>query len=74
MRLKNERDNKIENTLLQILSESKEIKKSIMEYNFHLKMDNVDLSEYFPFNTDGDLNRFMRNDEGWNQRKKVLIY
>lgn len=73
MRLQSERSARIEAGMVELLRETKEIKTHLMEYNFHMRMDTVDLSEYLPFKTDEDLKRFMKPDEEWNQRKKVSL-
>ena len=54
----------------ELLQETKEIKQHLIQYNFHMKMDTVDISEYFPLKSDGDIRTFMNNDEEWNSRKK----
>ena len=37
-----------------------------------MRMDTVDMSEYFPLKSDEQLMRFMQPDEEWNLRKKVI--
>ena len=69
-RLQSERTLRIENSVQQLAAETREIKKHLMEYNFHLRMDTVDMSEYFPLRSDEQLQRFLQQDDEWNQRKK----
>lgn len=73
IRLQNDRNCKIETGMRELLSETKEIKQHLMEYNFLMKMDTVDLSDYLPFQTDDDLHRFMKRDDEWNQQRKVTF-
>lgn len=72
-RLQSERSSKIENSVMQLLKETKEIKTCLLEFNFHIRMDTVDISDYFPLQTDEQLSRFMKADDEWNQRKKESI-
>lgn len=69
-RLQSEKSTKIETSVAELLKETKEIKKHLIQYNFHMKMDTVDLSEYFPLKTDAQLKKFMQHDDEWNLRKK----
>lgn len=59
--------------MLDLLRETKEIKKHIMEYNFHMRMDTVDISDYLPFNSDDEIKNFMMHDNEWIQRKKESV-
>lgn len=59
--------------MLEVLKETKEIKQNLIQYNYHLRMDTVDVSHLFPLQTDDDVREFLRNDQEWNQRKKVFV-
>lgn len=73
VRLQSERTTKVEDGMLDLLRETKEIKKHIMEYNFHMRMDTVDISDYLPFNSDDEIKNFMMHDNEWIQRKKESV-
>lgn len=59
--------------MLQLITETKELKQHFMEFNFHVKMDTIDMSDYFPLTSDSDIQNFMRHDDEWNQRKKGSV-
>lgn len=65
---------KIEIMVEDVLKEIREIKKDMMKYNFHMRMDTVDLNNYFPVKSDEDIDRFLEQDEEWNLRKKVFNF
>ena len=60
--------------MMEILKDTKEIKHHLVQYNFHVKMDTVDISPYFPLKTDADLEKFMNDDDEWTNRKKESIH
>lgn len=74
IRLQSDRTSKIEQGMLQLLKETKEIKQHLLEYNCHMRMDTVDVSDYFPLNSDEQLQQFMKHDDEWNKRKKASHY
>lgn len=70
-RLQSERSAKIENSVQQLLNETKEIKTQLREHNFHVKMDTtVNMSDFFPLRSDYQIERFLRQDDEWNKRRK----
>ena len=73
-RVQTDRTNKIEAGVFQVLKEIKEMKDHLVQYNYSLRMDLVDMSQYFPITCDGDIDRFMKKDEEWNQRKKARFF
>ena len=58
---------------MDLLKETKEMKHHLIQYNFHLRMDTVDISPFFPLQSNEDLNKFLQRDEEWIQRKKEII-
>ena len=73
-RKESERNAKIEKIVLEIMKDMKTLKENMIQYNFHLKMETVDISDYFPMQSDADINKFMVRDEEWNHRRKVLTH
>ena len=69
-RLQSDKATKMESALMQVLQETRVIKKNLVQYNYHLRMDTVDISQYFPILSESQLIDFMKPDEEWNQRKK----
>lgn len=66
---RNESDTKMVIDLLR------EIKSDMRQFTFHMRMDSVDLSEYFPLRNDKDLDRFMnREDEEWPLRRRGFYH
>ena len=63
----------MENYLLELLKETKEVKHQLIEYNFHVRMDAVNIAQYLPFQSNEEVIAFMVNDHEWNQRKKESI-
>lgn len=58
-----------------ILSLLKEIKDDMKELTYHRKMDSVDLSVFFPVDSDEDLNNFLNRDhEDWAARRKAFYH
>lgn len=53
-----------------ILDHVIEIKQDIRRFNFHIKMDMIDMSLYFPLENDASLAEFMAKDEDWEKRRK----
>lgn len=48
-----------------------DIKKDFRQHKYHMEMQNVDLSEYFPLESDHQLQRFLDKTDGeWEERKK----
>ena len=70
-RLSADRSGKIENCLLELLKETKEVKQQLIQYNYHVRMDSVDISHLFPLGSEADIATFMKHDENWNQRRKA---
>lgn len=49
----------------------REIKEEMKKFYFHIKMDSIDICEFFPLKSDDDLNRFMdKTHENWEMRRK----
>ena len=69
-RLQSERMKKIESGVLELMKENREIKEQLVQYNFHQKMDTVDMSQFFPLKSDDDIDRFMKQDKEWTRRMK----
>ena len=56
-----------------VLTMLKEIKTDIAQFSFHMKMDTVDLSNFFPLKTAEDLKSFMdREHEDWPMRRRAF--
>lgn len=68
-RLSAQRNSNVENVVLELLKETKEMKKHFVEYNYHLRMDTIDLTPYFPLKSQADVTAFMNNDQWENKRK-----
>lgn len=59
-------------TVISLLTD---IKSDMKEFTYHMMMDTVDLSMYFPLKSDDDLSKFMnRNDDEWELRKKGFYH
>ena len=56
--------------LNNIWTEVKEIKADLKQYTFHLKMKCVDISDFFPLESDRKLEEFLdKSHEDWESRK-----
>lgn len=57
--------------LLQtILDEVRDVKRDMKQYTFHLKMKYVDISDFFPLESDEKLEEFLdKTHEEWESRK-----
>lgn len=60
--------------MVDLLKETKEVKKQLVQYNYHVRMDTVDISHFFPLQSDEDLKTFMLQDQEWNQRRKESFF
>ena len=69
-RLNAEKSAKIEDCLLELLKETKEMKQQLIKYNYHVKMESGDISSMFPLENDEQLNNFMKQDQEWDKRRK----
>lgn len=74
VRLSSEKDVNFENGLAELLSETKQIRTSISQFTFHIKMDIADITPYFPIKCDDDILNFLQRDEEWNQRRKASFF
>lgn len=62
----------IMNAVVQML---KEIKVDMKQYTYHMRMDCVDVSEFFPLSDATDLARFMdRSHKEWDLRRKGFYH
>lgn len=67
----NNKHSRNESDLSTILSYVSEIRSDVKQLAFHQKMDRVDVSLFFPVETDSQINEFLdRNNDGWEARKK----
>ena len=57
--------------MVELLKEVREMKEHLVQYNYHQRMDTVDISKFLPLRSDAALQEFMKPDENWNQRKKA---
>ena len=73
-RLQTEKNTKIETGVLEVLKEVKEIKQHLIQYNYIMRMESVDISHLFPFKSNDDVNTFMNRDQGWNERRKESFF
>lgn len=64
----------MENSVKELTLDIKEMKQSLMQFQFHIRMDTADIHQYFPLDSDDDLQRFMNEDEDWNQRRKESFF
>lgn len=69
-----EKNSRIENCLLELLKETKEMKQELIKHNYHVKMESADISSLFPFETNAQVNAFMKQDQEWEQRRKESLY
>lgn len=70
-----EKHNCSEYYMKTMLAMVREIKDDMKQFTFHMRMDSVDLSEFFPLNTDDDVKRFMdRDDEEWPLRRRGFYH
>lgn len=61
--------------LKTIMSMLNEIKKDIQQFSFHMRMDSIDVSDFFPLKNDDDLKRFMdKNHEEWPLRRRGFYH
>ena len=60
--------------MARLLNDTKEIKEQLILFNYHQRMDTIDVSKYFPLMCDDDINMFMKEDDELNQRKKASLY
>ena len=73
-RLSAQKNSNLEQNVLELLKETKEIKQHLVHYNYHMRMDTADISHFFPLKSNEDLKKFMAQDEEWNQRKKESFF
>lgn len=73
-KINSEKTKNIENNVAEILEDTREIKTTLLQYSFHVRMETADIAEYFPIKSDEDLNKFMLHDDQWSLRKKVRIF
>lgn len=60
--------------LNNIWTEVKEIKADLKQYTFHLKMKCVDISDFFPLESDRKLEEFLdKSHEDWESRKTSFM-
>lgn len=58
-----------------IMDMLKEIKGDMRQFTFHMRMDSVDVSEYFPLRDAGSLNEFFdRKHEEWPLRRRGFYH
>lgn len=57
---------------MEVLKETKEMKQHLIQYNFHLRMDTIDISGFFPLKSNKDLVTFLQRDDEWIGRKKEI--
>lgn len=62
--------NQIESKMGEVLKETKDMKKHLLQYNFHLRMDTADITHLFPLQNCSDIRGFLKRDDEWPQRKK----
>lgn len=60
----------IEACLFELLKETKDMKKHLLQYNFQLRMDTADMTPFFPIRNSTDISAFLKRDDEWQQRKK----
>lgn len=72
IRINSDKTSNIEKAVMDILLHVIEIKSEQKKQQFREDMDTTDLSEYFPIKSEESLEEFLRIDDKWNQRKKVL--
>ena len=54
-----------------IMQMLREIKHEIAQFSYHIKMDSVDMSDFFPLKSNADLKRFIdKSHDEWPQRRK----
>ena len=59
----------------EVLGHIKDIKRDLLQFTFHMKMDTVDLSQFFPLQSHEPLLEFMnRGHEDWNLRRKGFYH
>ena len=64
-----------ESNMLTVISMLKEIKSDMMQFNYHMRMDSADLSEFFPLADDNSLQKFMnRDDDQWPLRRRGFYH
>lgn len=64
-----------ETYLKNIISMMMEIKDDMKQFSFHMRMDSIDISEFFPLKSDDDLKRFMdKSHEEWPLRRRGFYH
>ena len=63
---------RVEHCVMEVLKETKEMKQHLIQYNFHLRMDTIDISGFFPLKSNKDLVTFLQRDDEWIGRKKEI--
>lgn len=58
--------------IADLKTDNAQIKKDIAQVAFQIKMDIDDVSQYFPANSNDDINRFLKNDEDYPSRRRGL--
>lgn len=59
----------------RVLGTLKEIKEDMRQFTFHMRMDSVDISDYFPLHSEEDLTRFMdKGHEEWPLRRRAFYH
>lgn len=70
MKIDSEQATRVEQCVLELLKETKSMKQYLIQYNYHLRMDTVDISGFFPLQSNDDIVRFLQRDDEWIPRKK----
>ena len=60
--------------MLEILDNTKEIKNTMQQHSFHMKMDTTDISNFFPIRNDEAMETFMKQDDDWHLRRKESYF
>ena len=64
-----------DNQLKTIISMLKEIKEDMSKYNYHMKMDSTDISDFFPLKSEGDIKKFMdKSHDEWPLRRRGFYH
>ena len=60
-----------EYNVTKIMDMLSDIKDDMRKFNFHMRMDTVDISDFFPLKSDADMKNFMdKSHEDWPMRRR----